>query len=81
MGAAVLGAIFAAQADVSTTAGNLRHLSEGARADVVHGVQAVFLTAAPIAAVALVVVLLLREAPLRGPAREPAGAGASAPGH
>jgi EmrB/QacA subfamily drug resistance transporter len=82
VGAAVLGAIFAARTGVGTTAAaSLRHLSAGARADVIHGVQAVFLTAAPIAAVALVVVLLLREAPLRGPAREPAGAGAPAPGH
>jgi MFS family permease len=82
VGAAMLGAIFAARTGVGTTAAaSLRHLSAGARADVIHGVQAVFLTAAPIAAVALVVVLLLREAPLRGPAREPAGAGAPAPGH
>ena len=82
VGAAALGAIFAARTGVGTTAAaSLRHLSAGARADVIHGVQAVFLTAAPIAAVALIVVLLLREAPLRGPAREPAGAGAPAPGH
>ncbi len=82
VGAAVLGAIFTARTGVGTTAAaNLRHLSPGARADVIHGVQAVFLTAAPIAAIALIVVLLLREAPLRGPARVPAGAGAPAGGH
>jgi EmrB/QacA subfamily drug resistance transporter len=82
VGAAVLGAIFAARTGVGTTAAaSLRHLSPGARADVIHGVQAVFLTAAPIAAIALIVVLLLREAPLRGPARVPAGAGAPAGGH
>jgi hypothetical protein len=46
----------------------------------IHGVQAVFPTAAPIAAIALIVVLALREAPLQGSAREPAGAGAPAPG-
>jgi EmrB/QacA subfamily drug resistance transporter len=80
VGAAVLGAIFAGRAGTTTTAASLRHLSAGARADVIHGVQAVFLTAAPIAAVALIVVLLLREAPLRGPARGPVGAGAPAPG-
>jgi len=81
VGAAALGAIFTARAGVGTTTGaSLRHLSAGARSDVIHGVQAVFLAAAPIAAVALVVVLLLREAPLRGPARERAGAGAPAPG-
>jgi EmrB/QacA subfamily drug resistance transporter len=81
VGAAALGAIFAARTGLGTTAtAGLRHLSAGARADVIHGVQAVFLAAAPVAAVALIVVLLLREAPLRGPAREPAGAGAPAPG-
>jgi EmrB/QacA subfamily drug resistance transporter len=81
VGAAALGAIFTARTGVGTTAAaSLRHLSPGARADVIHGVQAVFLTAAPIAAVALIVVLLLREAPLRGPARVPAGAGAPAGG-
>jgi hypothetical protein len=78
-GAAVLGAIFTAQAGTTTTAGS-RHLSAGVRADVIHRVQAVFLTAAPIAAIALIVVLALREAPLQGSAREPAGAGAPAPG-
>ena len=36
--------------------------------------------AAPIAAIALIVVLALREAPLQGSAREPAGARAPAPG-
>ncbi|HUA05121.1 MAG TPA: MDR family MFS transporter [Solirubrobacteraceae bacterium] len=79
-GAAILGAIFTARTGVNTTAGSLGHLGAAARADVIHGVQAVFLTAAPIAAIALIVVLALREAPLRGSAREPAGAGAPAPG-
>jgi EmrB/QacA subfamily drug resistance transporter len=51
VGAAVLGAVFAAQA--------------GAGEDVTGGVQAVFLVAAPIAALALVVVLLLKEVPLK----------------
>ena len=60
VGAAALGAIFTARTGVGTTAAaSLRHLSPGARADVIHGVQAVFLTAAPIAAIALIVVLLL----------------------
>ena len=75
VGAAALGAIFTARTGVGTTAtAGLRHLSRGARADVIHGVQAVFLTAAPIAAVALIVVLLLREVPLQGRASEPARA-------
>lgn len=51
MGAAVLGAVFASQA--------------AAGEDVTGGVQAVFLVAAPIAALALAVVLLLREVPLK----------------
>jgi EmrB/QacA subfamily drug resistance transporter len=53
VGAALLGAVFAAR--VGTRGG-----------DVIHGVQAVFLVAAPVAAVALVVVLLLEEVPLAG---------------
>jgi MFS family permease len=51
VGAAVLGAVFASQA----SGGH----------DVTAGVQAVFLVAAPIAALALAVVLLLREEPLK----------------
>jgi EmrB/QacA subfamily drug resistance transporter len=55
VGAAVLGAVFAAQAGAhASTAG-----------DVVDGVQAVFLVAAPLAALALLVVLRLPEHPLR----------------
>ena len=57
MGAAVLGAVFAAQAGARA--------SEGAAAGVVDGVQAVFLVAAPLAALALIIVLRLPEAPLR----------------
>jgi MFS family permease len=79
-GAAALGAIFTAQTGTNTTYGALGSLSAAARADVIHGIQAVFLTAAPIAAVALIVVLALREVPLRESAREPAGAGAPAAG-
>jgi EmrB/QacA subfamily drug resistance transporter len=82
VGAAALGAIFAARTGLGTTAtADLRHLGAGARADVIHGVQAVFLAAAPVAAVALLVVLALREVPLRGPAAERAGAGAPAASH
>ncbi len=81
VGAAVLGAIFAAQAGTTTTTAGLRHLSAAGRADVIHGVQTVFLTAAPIAAIALIVVFGLREVPLRGPATGRAGAGAPAANH
>jgi EmrB/QacA subfamily drug resistance transporter len=61
VGAAVLGAVFAAQAG--------SHASEGgqhvARGEVIDGVQTVFVVAAPLAALALLVVLGLPEAPLR----------------
>ena len=81
VGAAALGAIFTARAGASTTtAASLRYLSAGARADVIHGVQAVFLTAAPIAAIALIVVLLLREVPLQGRSSEPASGRVQAAG-
>ena len=55
VGAAVLGAVFAAHAGA--------HASQPS--DVVDGVQAVFLVAAPLAALALLVVLRLPEHPLR----------------
>jgi MFS family permease len=58
VGAAVLGAVFAAQSGAHSGA----HAS---RADVIDGVQAVFLVAAPLAALALIVVLLLPEHPLQ----------------
>jgi len=63
-GAAVLGAVFAAQA--GARASDSGHgLGPALRADVVDGVQAVFMVAAPVAALALLIVLLLPEAPLR----------------
>jgi EmrB/QacA subfamily drug resistance transporter len=83
VGAAVLGAIFAAQ--VSGPREGLAHVSVATRLDVIHGVQQVFYAAAPLAAVALLVTLLLPESPLRGRERPavaapdradvPAGAG------
>jgi EmrB/QacA subfamily drug resistance transporter len=56
-GAAALGAVFAARA------------GSGPHIDVIGGVQTVLLVAAPIAAVALLIVLLLDEVPLQGGAR------------
>lgn len=53
-GAAVLGAVFAAQAG-----------SRASSDDIVDAVQAVFLVAAPLAALALLVVLFLPESPLQ----------------
>src|SRR3954470_3609517 len=61
VGAAVLGAVFAAQAGPHATDG----IAHAVRADVVDGVQAVFLVAAPLAALALLVVLRLPELPLQ----------------
>jgi EmrB/QacA subfamily drug resistance transporter len=52
-GAAVLGAVFAARGG-------------GGASAVIDGVQSVFMVAAPLAALALLVVLLLPEAPLKG---------------
>jgi EmrB/QacA subfamily drug resistance transporter len=69
VGAAVLGAVFAARAGGHATAA-----AAVARADVADAVQTVFTVAAPIAAVALLVVLALDEVPLQGP-----GAPAPAP--
>jgi EmrB/QacA subfamily drug resistance transporter len=61
VGAAVLGAVFAARAGGSS--GGVHALT---RADIIDGVRTVFLAAAPLAMVALLIVLLLLpEAPLR----------------
>jgi EmrB/QacA subfamily drug resistance transporter len=57
VGAAVLGAVFAA------------HAGEGGGSHVIDGVQAVFMVAAPLAALALVAVLALVEVPLQGAPR------------
>lgn len=65
VGAAVLGAVFAARTGAHGVTGAPNALGPGARADVIDAVQTVFIVAAPIAAVALVVVLLLEEVPLR----------------
>jgi EmrB/QacA subfamily drug resistance transporter len=63
-GAAVLGAVFAAQAGAGASDSG-QALGPALRADVVDGVQAVFMVAAPLAALALAIVLLLPEAPLK----------------
>lgn len=71
VGAAALGAIFAAQAGGTRVTGEATPSTQ----DVIDGVQAVFLVAAPIAALGLLVALLLVEVPLKGPARPPAAPG------
>jgi EmrB/QacA subfamily drug resistance transporter len=65
VGAAILGAVFTARAGVSAAATGVGALHAGVRGGVIEGVQTVFVVAAPIAAVALLVVLAIREAPLR----------------
>jgi EmrB/QacA subfamily drug resistance transporter len=64
IGAAALGAVFAAHGAASH--GHVQDLTGAARTDVVDGVQAVFWVAAPIAALALLVAFLLPEHPLAG---------------
>jgi EmrB/QacA subfamily drug resistance transporter len=73
VGAAVLGTIFATQAagiPADAGASGVAGVGPGAQALVTDGVQAVFVVAAPLAALAFALVLLLREVPLQGP--EPA---------
>jgi EmrB/QacA subfamily drug resistance transporter len=79
IGAAVLGAVFASQA-AGAGAGTLA-LSHAGKTAVISGVHAVFLASAPVAILALLIVAMLREVPLRGPAQQadrPAPAGAAA---
>jgi MFS family permease len=61
IGAAVLGAVFASQAGSHASLSG----ADMARGAVIDGVQTVFLVAAPLAALALIVVLYLPESPLR----------------
>ena len=63
-GAAVLGAVFAAHAGARASESG-QALGPALRADVIDGVQAVFTVAAPLAGLALLVVLFLPEAPLK----------------
>jgi EmrB/QacA subfamily drug resistance transporter len=87
-GAAILGAVFAARAGTTGLGDGPTALGAAARADVIDAVQLVFAIAAPIAAVALLVVLGLREVPLAGreqsggdgPQARPSGGGARSTG-
>jgi EmrB/QacA subfamily drug resistance transporter len=65
VGAAVLGAVFASQAGSHVSDAGAGGLAGTLRGDVIDGVQGVFLVAAPLAALALLVVLRLPERPLR----------------
>jgi EmrB/QacA subfamily drug resistance transporter len=68
VGAAVLGAVFAAHAGTHASEVGAR----GARGDIIAGVQTVFLVAAPLAALALIAVLRLPEVPLQTRRGDPA---------
>jgi EmrB/QacA subfamily drug resistance transporter len=61
IGAAVLGAVFAASAGVHSSGVGAHVL----RSHVIHGAQTVFLVAAPLAVLGLVIVMLLPENPLK----------------
>jgi EmrB/QacA subfamily drug resistance transporter len=65
VGAAVLGTVFAAQAGSRASEGGVQGLDAALRSDIIDAVQTVFLVAAPLAALALVVVLWLPESPLQ----------------
>ncbi len=69
VGAAVLGAVFASRVGHAGT-GTLT-LQHAGRVHVIAGVHTVFLAAAPIALVALLFVLALKQVPLRGPTGAP----------
>jgi MFS family permease len=77
VGAAVLGAVFAGQAGSRMSEAG-HGLGGVIRSDVIDGVQAVFLVAAPLAALALIVVLRLPEVPLQT-RRPPSGKSAPNP--
>jgi EmrB/QacA subfamily drug resistance transporter len=78
VGAALLGALFAAQAGLHASDGGVHALSAAAREGVIEGVQTVFLVAAPLAALALLIVLALPEAPLEEGPREASAPSGSA---
>jgi EmrB/QacA subfamily drug resistance transporter len=65
VGAAILGAVFAAQAGAQLSDAGAAALEGAARGDVIDGVQTVFAIAAPLAVLGLLVVLRLPEARLR----------------
>jgi hypothetical protein len=65
LGAAVLGAVFAAGVGRAGAGMAVRALQGHARVEIIDAVQTVFLIAAPIAAIGLLVVMLLEEVPLK----------------
>jgi EmrB/QacA subfamily drug resistance transporter len=77
IGAAILGAVFAARAGTGAQAAGVGALDAGMRDQIAGAVQTVFLTAAPLAAIGLLVVLRLPDTPLatrrEAPPREGSG--------
>ena len=69
VGAAILGAIFAAR--VGTAGTGTIAVGRAGRAYVIDGVHTVFLVTAPIALLALLAVVAIKQAPLRGPSGPP----------
>jgi EmrB/QacA subfamily drug resistance transporter len=65
VGAAILGAVFAAQAGAHVSDAGAEALHGAVRGDIIDGVQTVFALAAPLAALALLVVVWLPESPLK----------------
>ncbi len=65
VGAATLGAVFASR--IGHTGSGTLTLAHAGRLHVISGVHTVFLATAPVALIALLVVLALKEVPLRGP--------------
>jgi EmrB/QacA subfamily drug resistance transporter len=81
VGVAVFGAVLAGRlgADSAGATSLPPTVGQGLAESIAHGLQGVFLVAAPIAALGLLVVLFLEEVPLRGPAtgeKQKAGGGA-----
>jgi EmrB/QacA subfamily drug resistance transporter len=72
VGAAILGAIFAARVGSAGT-GTIA-VGPAGRADVIGGAHTVFLATAPIAVAAVLILLALKEVPLRGPSGPPQSA-------
>ena len=69
VGAAILGAIFAAR--LGTVGSGTIAVGRAGRDDVIDGVHTVFLVAAPIALLALLAVIAIKEVPLRGADKPP----------
>jgi EmrB/QacA subfamily drug resistance transporter len=65
VGAAVLGAVFAAQTGARAAQAGVHAIGAAMRGEIIDGVQAVFLIAAVLAGLALLVVLRLPEPPLK----------------